>query len=102
MSTKILTIAAVALSLTAGVASAADFQNKTEAGAGLFDQGGAFYQGAPNAAASKATYGYQTGSVDTLSTQSITNGAPLISHSAVPADNARNERGQALFDGIVR
>jgi hypothetical protein len=82
MSMKIFAASALALSLLGGVASAQAVDTKTQAGAGLFDQGGLFDQ---NSAIDRDT----TASI-TTSTQ-----AP-VKNLAVPADNPHNERGQGV------
>lgn len=87
MNIKTIAAATVALSLLGGAAASAQtVDTKTQARAGLFDQGGAFDKGI---------------AIDQGTTASISTQAPVKS-SAVPADNAQNERGQALFDGQFR
>ena len=105
MSIKMLAIAAAVLSATVGVASAQAVGSKTEAGAGLFDQGGAHYRG-PDSSPGNSVNG---SNVDRSTTPSIgkvmrdgSSAQPRIrsvvkDNKAVPADT-RNESGLGMFD----
>lgn len=105
MSMKMFAIAAALLSATAGIASAQAVSSKTEAGAGLFDQGGAYYRG-PDSSPSRSVNGSH---VDRSTTASIgkvmrdgSSTQPRIrsvvkDNKAVPADT-RNESGLGMFD----
>lgn len=91
---KTLTIATgLFLALSLGAASANPFYERTEAGAGLFDQGGELYD--HSASTTSPSFGYGYPGVSLESTASVTMPATT---SAVPADNPRNEPGQAMFD----
>jgi hypothetical protein len=104
MSMKMFAIAAALLSATAGVASAQS-GTKTEAGSGLFDQGGAYYRG-PDSSPGNSVNG---SNVDRSTTASIgkvmrdgSSAQPRIrsvakDNKAVPADT-RNEGGLGMFD----
>jgi hypothetical protein len=105
MLTKIISTAAIALAITASAASAQTL-GKTERGAGLFDQGGLFYnmnQNNERTTTTRAEYGYQN--VDRGTTASIGNGSqvrsnldrPAVAPSGIPSDT-RNERGLGMFD----
>jgi opacity protein-like surface antigen len=107
MSMKIISVAAAALALTAGAASA-QAVSQTQAGAGLFDQGGAFYRGIDSSTSSDV----YSGNVDRSTTASI--GTTMRTGSAQPRirsvveDNARipsdtrNERGLGMFDRVSK
>lgn len=100
MNIKILAVAAAALAITAGAASAQVANTTRQAEAGLFDQGGAFYTGPSDStdATVRTTY-------DTLPTASIERPQTIRSATdnptGVPSDT-RNERGLGLFDHVSK
>lgn len=88
MNMKIFAAAALALVAVTGAASA-----KTQAGAGLFDQGGDYYNRSVETAPVR--------NIDRTPTASIKTHKVTVDqkkYSAVPADNLRNEPGLGLFD----
>jgi hypothetical protein len=89
--------AGLAFTLSVAAASAEQFEPRTQAGVGLFDQGGELH-GAAKRDHTRTTrsYGYPN-NVSDETVGSITSRDERW--SAVPADNRRNEPGQGMFDG---
>jgi hypothetical protein len=91
---RIAFTASLILASTFGPVKATEFQQRTEAGVGLFDQGGELYNREASSQASRArSYGYPA----KLSLDSTASPEASICSSAVPADNERNEQGQGMI-----
>jgi hypothetical protein len=88
--------AGLAFTLSVATASAGQFEPRTQPGVGLFDQGGELH-GAAKRDENRAErqYGYP-GVVSNETVNAV--GQRDRAQSAVPADNARNEPGQGMFD----
>jgi hypothetical protein len=108
MSIKLMTIAVAALTVAAGAASAQSV-SKTQPGAGLFDQGGAYYRGVDSSTSSEV-YG---NNIDRSTTASIgevmrdgSSAQPRVrsafkDNARIPSDT-RNEGGLGLFDSVTK
>jgi hypothetical protein len=101
MNTKILAVAAAALAISAGVASAQSVNTTRQAGAAPFDQGGVFNRDTIDSAPPAVHVSY-----DRLTTASTTNEPRTIrsatdNPTGVPSDT-RNESGLGLFDRVSK
>ncbi|MBS9720649.1 hypothetical protein JYU29_08120 [Tianweitania sp. BSSL-BM11] len=101
MNTKILAIAAAALAISAGAASAQVANTARQGHAAPFDQGGVFNRQVND------TVAPAYGSYDRMTTASTTNNEPRTIRSStdnptgVPSDT-RNESGLGLFDRVSK
>jgi long-subunit fatty acid transport protein len=100
MNTKILAVAAAALAISAGAASAQSVNTSRQAGAALFDQGGVF-----NEDRTIVTDPATTASFDRSTTASVdqprTIRSSVDNKTGVPSDT-RNEGGLGLFDRVSK
>ena len=102
MNTKILAVAAAALAISAGAASAQVANTSRQANAAPFDQGGVFNRQSNDTAAPAGQVAY-----DRTTTASTTNNEPRTIRSAtdnptgIPSDT-RNESGLGLFDRVSK
>lgn len=96
MSIKILTAATIAFAALTGAASAATLGN-TQAGVGLFDQGGLYNQGINPHSTAQSDFGIDRTTVGSIG-YTVVDPANELSRTGVPSDNPRNERGLGMFD----
>lgn len=100
MNTKILAVAAAALAISAGAASAQSVNTARQAHTGLFDQGGVFNEDRSVIVTDTAA----TASYDRTTTASTSNqprriDSAVYNKTGIPSDS-RNESGLGMFDRV--
>jgi hypothetical protein len=108
MNTKILAVAAAALAISAGAASAQSVNTDRQAGAALFDQGGVFNKDRTIVTDPATTASYDRGhtaSYDRGTTASMNQPRTIRNavdnKTGVPSDT-RNEGGLGMFDRVSK
>jgi hypothetical protein len=99
MASKILAVAAAALAVSAGAASAQIANTTRQADAGLFDQGGVFYRGPAETSTTTARPAYDTNPTASIEQQPRHIRSATDNPTGIPSDT-RNERGLGLFDRV--